>query len=370
MTRERKRVLFLVPAFAGGAGGAERVIATLLRHLDHSRFECHLAVVGAGNAFEEGLPESVTVHRIGATRMRYGLPGIVKLAWRLRPDTILSTVLYLNVVLVLAKPFLPGRPKILLREAVLPSAYLAQALGHSRKWQWLYRYLYPRADLIICLYDAMVDDMARHLAIPRNKLVRIYNPVDLAMVRRFAGGQESPYRRPGPNIVAMGRLQHQKAYDVLLTAFGALRPVVPGTMLTILGEGPLEAQLKQQAVSLGVADAVAFAGFQPNPWPYLKHADLFVLASRYEGLPNSILEALALGVSVVATDCPGGTREIQKSAGQIVLVPPESPEALAEAMIAVLNGRGHKKLSTAEESGESLRRFDIQTIVEEYSRLL
>jgi glycosyltransferase involved in cell wall biosynthesis len=301
--------------------------------------------------------------------MRYGLPGIVKLARRLRPQTILSTVLYLNVVLVLAKPFLSGRPKILLREAVLPSAYLAQALSHPRIWRWLYQHLYPQADRIICLYDAMVDDMANHLAIPRDKLVRIYNPVDIAMVRRLAAAAESPYSGQGPHIVALGRLQHQKAYDVLLHAFTVARKAVPEARLTILGEGPLEGQLKQQAAVLGVADAVSFPGFQANPWPYVKHADLFVLSSRYEGLPNSLLEALALGVPVVATDCPGGVREIQISAGQIVLVPPEAPEALAEAMIRALNC-GQKGASTAQESDEPLRRFDIQTIVEEYSRLL
>jgi glycosyltransferase involved in cell wall biosynthesis len=189
------------------------------------------------------------------------------------------------------------------------------------------------------------------------------------MVRRLADAAENPYNGPGPHMIAMGRLQHQKAYDVLLTAFTAVRKAIPGARLTILGEGPLEGQLKQQAAGLGVVDAVAFAGFQANPWPYVKHADLFVLASRYEGLPNSVLEALALGVSVVATDCPGGTREIQKSAGQIVLVPPESPDALAEAMIAALNSRQGRS-SAAKESDESLRRFDIQTIVEEYSRLL
>jgi len=137
----------------------------------------------------------------------------------------------------------------------------------------------------------------------------------------------------------------------------------------ILGEGPLEGQLKQQAAALGVTDAVSFAGFQTNPWPYVKHADLFVLSSRYEGLPNALLEALALGVPVVATDCPGGVREIQESAGQISLVPPESPSALADAMVAALH-RERDARSGREERQESLGRFDTQKVVEEYARLL
>src|SRR5689334_7133168 len=121
MILSRKKVLFLVPAFAAGVGGAERVITILLRHLDHSRFECHLALVGEGRAFLEDVPGEVAVHHLGVSRMRYCAPAVVGLIRQLRPDTILSTVIYLNAMLMLARPFLSGRPRILLREASLPS---------------------------------------------------------------------------------------------------------------------------------------------------------------------------------------------------------------------------------------------------------
>jgi len=369
MISERKRILFLLPAFARGVGGAERVITTLLRHLDHSRFECHLAVVGKGDAFLDGLPDPVVVHHLGVSRMRYALPGIVKLARRLKPQTILSTVVYLNVELIMAKPFLFDRPKILLREAVLPSALLAQDMRHPRIWKWFYSRLYPRADQIICLFDGMVNDMVEHFGIPRGKLVRIYNPVDIEMVRRQGRAAESPYSGSGPHMVAMGRLQHQKAYDVLLCAFAGVLKSVPSARLAILGEGPLEHQLKAQAIRLGIDNAVSFLGFQANPWPYVKHADLFVLASRYEGLPNAVLEVLALGTPIVATDCPGGIREIQKSAPQIVLVAPENAPALTDAIISTLN-RPKETCISQVEAEECLRRFDIQQIADEYTRLL
>jgi glycosyltransferase involved in cell wall biosynthesis len=364
---ERKRILFLVPAFAGGVGGAERVISTLLRHLDHSRFECHLGVVGEGNAFLDGVPTTVTMHQLGAARMRYSMPGIVRLVRRLKPQTILSTVVYLNVILMMSKPFFPGRPKILLREAILPSAFAAQASRYPRIWKWFYRHLYPRADQIICLFDGMVDDMVE-LGIPRAKLVRIHNPVDIEMIRRKAEGTESPYSGSGPHLVAMGRLQHQKAYDVLLHAFAGVRKSASGAQLAILGEGPLEQQLKKQAVSLGIGDAVSFLGFQANPWPYVKHAHLFVLSSRYEGLPNVVLEVLALGTPVVATDCPGGIREIQQSAPQIVLVPPDDPGSLTDAIVSMLSRP--KEASSQVKPEECLLRFDTQKIVDEYTRLL
>lgn len=368
MTPSRKKILFLVPAFAAGVGGAERVITVLLRHLDHSRFECHLALVGEGRAFLEDIPREVTVHHLGVSRMRYCVPAIVKLSWQVRPDTILSTVIFLNAMLMLARPFLSGKPRILLREASLPSAFLAQGARNPRILKWMYRVLYPKADQIICLCDAAIKDMVEHLGIRRDKLVRIYNPVDVEMVRRLAEGAESPYTGPGPHVIAMGRLQREKAYDVLLRAFSSVLKAFPTARLTILGEGPLETQLKQQAVELGIDHVVAFPGFQKNPWPYMKHADLFVLASRFEGLPNALLEVLALGVPVVATDCPGGVREIQKSAHEIVLVPPEDHAAFATGIIAALS-KPTRERPSPRQVAESLKDFDLQHAVREYSQL-
>src|ERR1051326_76897 len=364
-----KKVLFLVPSFAAGVGGAERVITILLRHLDHSRFELQRALVGGGRAFLEDVPRDVTVHHLGVSRMRYCGPAVVGLIRQLRPDTILSTVIYLNAMLMLARPFLPGRPRILLREASLPSAFLAQGARYPRILKWMYRQLYPRADQIICLCDAAINDMVEHLGISRDKLVRIYNPVDVEMLRRLAEDAESPYIGSGPHVMAMGRLQREKAYDVLLRAFSSVLKTFPQAQLSILGEGPLEIQLKEKAAELGVDHAVTFPGFQKNPWPYVKHADLFVLASRFEGLPNALLEALALGVPVVATDCPGGVREIQRSARAIVIVPPENDVALASGIVAALS-QPRSGRPSSRQVAESLREFDLQNVVREYSQLL
>jgi len=122
-------------------------------------------------------------------------------------------------------------------------------------------------------------------------------------------------------------------------------------------------------VGLGVGHSVAFPGFQKNPWPYVKHADLFVLASRFEGLPNALLEALALGVPVVATDCPGGVREVRKSAPEIVLVPPEDHVALAAGIVAALS-KPKSERPSSRQVAEGLSDFDLQNVVREYSQLL
>ena len=110
---------------------------------------------------------------------------------------------------------------------------------------------------------------------------------------------------------------------------------LPGARLAILGEGPQKDELIAQAQALGLADVVRFSGFQQNPWPYLRYADLLVVPSRREAFGNVLLEALALGTPVIAADCPGAIREIYGDHPAVRLVPPENPAALAEAIIGL-----------------------------------
>jgi glycosyltransferase involved in cell wall biosynthesis len=333
---ELKKILFLIPAFVGGGGGAERVIITLLRHLDHNRFQCHLGLVLAGKAFLDQVPAEVVVHQMGVTRMRYCLPSIVKLAWKIRPQTVLSTVSYLNMMSILARPCLPLNVRLLIREATTPSAFIAKDTANPRLWDFVYRRLYRHADTIICLSDSMKRDLAEHFLVPPGKMVRIYNPVDIELIKRSAHATANPYGTPGPNLVAVGRLRKEKGVDLLVDAMQAVVQKIPGAHLTILGEGPDATALKQQAHKLSLDGKIEFRGFVQNPWVYVRNADLFVLPSRAEGLPNALLEALALGTPAVASNCVEAMRELQSIDQRIVLFPTENPAAMAEAIVSAL----------------------------------
>ena len=368
MPSARRRVLLLVPSFAGGAGGAEHVFSILLRHLDRRLFELHIAVAQGRHSHLKDIPDDVCVHDLHVSRMRYALPRIVSVAWKVRPQTILSTVSYLNAMLMLAKPFLPRGAKLLLREATTPSAFILQESSHPRFWTWAYRHLYKRADRIICLSDAMLSELVERFGLPRAKLVRIYNPVDAESVRRLAIEARNPYSGEGPHLVTAGRLQRPKGLDVLLDAMPQVMEELPNAKLAVLGEGPLEPELKNQARMLGVAQAVTFLGFQQNPWPYMKHADLFVLPSRFEGLPNALLEALVLGKAVIASDCPGGVREIQASFPNVLLVPPENPAALAEGIIRMC--RSPHEAKSSKQATEDPDSFDLQVAIKKYTDAL
>src|SRR5258707_4018592 len=278
MTGGRKKVLFLIPSLEGG--GAERVFSMLLRHLDRTRFEPHLAILQAGGTYLRDIPSDVAVHDLKVSRVRYALPSIVRLVWKIRPQTLLSTLQHLNLALILAKPLLPRGTKLLVREAAIVSTVLREERAHPQFWAWLYRHLYGRADAVICLSDSMVDDLVVNFGLPREQLVRIYNPVDIGRVRQLADVGENPYSSPGPHLVAAGRLTRQKGLDILLDALPAVLQRFPSAQLAILGEGPLQAELTEQAQRLGLNGRVHFLGFQQNPWLYFKHADVFVLPSR------------------------------------------------------------------------------------------
>jgi glycosyltransferase involved in cell wall biosynthesis len=281
---------------------------------------------------------------------------------------MLSTPLNLNLTLILGKPLLPRGTRLLVRESTTASVFLGET-QNPKIWTWLYRKLYKKADRIVCLSDWIVDDMVAKLGVPREKMVRIYNPVDINRVLELAETGGNPYSGPGPHVVAAGRLSREKGFDVLLAAMPAVFEYLPDSRLTILGDGPLRDDLNNQMHKLGLSKVVSFLGFQQNPWRYLKHADVFVLPSRYEGLSNILLEVLAIGRPVVATDCPGAVREVQGCDEEMIVVPPEDPVALAEAIVSVCR-RSRREHEHLEPARLRLRKFNLQQIIDEYSALL
>jgi len=361
MTAERKRVLFLSISFMGG--GAERVFSTLLRHLDRTRFEPHLGLLHLQGPYLAELPGDVPVYDLRVSRLRYAMPAIVGLVRKLNPHTVLSTIQSLNLQVMLSKPFFPSKTRVLIREAAISTETLEGQLAHPQIWQWLYRRFYKRADRVICLSDTMQRDLVENFNVPIEKTVRIYNPVDAERIRELAALGGSPYSGAGPNVVAAGRLSAEKGFDLLLAAFSKVIKQFPQAELTILGDGPLKHDLMKQVQDHELGGNVRFRGFESNPWRYFKHADLFVLPSRYEGLPNVVLEALALAKPIVATDCPGGIKEIQTSDPEMILVPVGDSVALADAICMACSKPGRTK------GPPDLSKFNLHHALDEYSQL-
>jgi glycosyltransferase involved in cell wall biosynthesis len=330
--KSRRPIMFVLPTLGGGAA---RVVVTLLRHLDRTRFEPHLVVFYTfyGFWFRSEVPDDVVLHVLEARRARNAMPKLVGVIWRVRPAVLVATQGYINFLLLLAKPFLPSC-KIVIRE-VIGERYME----HNRYRDLLYRCylrLVRRADRIITQTEAVARRLSGEIA-PRSRQVEcIHNPVDVDRLAAAARIAENPFIGPGPHVLAMGRLTYQKGFDLLLRAMARVRAAGVPAHLTIVGVGELEADLRAEARALGIADAVELAGFQDEPARYFAHADLFVLSSRYEGMPNVVLEALACGCPIVACDCPHGVSEIVHDAVNGRLVPPDDVEALSAAIVQVL----------------------------------
>jgi glycosyltransferase involved in cell wall biosynthesis len=257
----------------------------------------------------------------------------------------------------------------LIREDSSPSAQNTQGRKHPRLWNWLYGQFYPRADKIVCVGDYVLNDLADNFGIPRSKLARIYNPVDVDLTRQLAEVGGNPYSGKGPHLVAAGRLSREKGVDVLLDAMPLVRAALADADLTLLGEGPLKPDLLAQRERLGLSGVVHLAGFRPNPYPYFKHADVFVLPSRFEGFGLVLIEALAVGTPVVASDCPGAVREILADCPIARLVPPSDPKALAETIVSAVKS-ATRELQSDKGLDALLRRFEVERVVRDYEELL
>lgn len=320
-------VAFVLPSFAGG--GAERVMLTVLSRLDRSRFAPRLIVLDGEGPLRSMLPPDISSTDIERPRLRGALPALRRELRREPPRVVLSTLGYLNQGILALKPALPKGIRYIVREANLPTR---TDLGRTGKlMNWGYRRLYPRADVILCPAKRVAEVLRERYKLPERKLQVIYNPVDQEALRRKAS---PPHREPGEGLrlVASGRLTAQKGFDRLIEMF-SLFP--PDARLTILGGGPDRAALEEQAVVEGVEDRIRLAGFQDNPWAHYAGADAFLLPSRWEGLPNAALEALACGTPVIATPESGGIGEIADLASDGAVTLAEAGPAFVHAVASL-----------------------------------
>ncbi|EGT0014957.1 glycosyltransferase [Clostridium perfringens] len=356
----RKKLAIVVPSLNGG--GAERVIINLIRNLDRSKFDIRLILIKKQGVYVNLIPNDVSVVDLNSDRVRYSIFKLVKELKKIKPDTILSTLGHLNLVLLAIRPFIRKDTKILIREANTPSKSISELSNNKRKFFLkLYKYLYPKADLIIAQCEDMKNDIIECLKVDEKKIKYIYNPLDINKIL-INKERENPYDRNKINLISVGRLSYQKGFDILLDAFKIVNEKFLNTHLTILGDGELKDDLQNQAKRLNIDDKVSFVGFKENPYPYYYYSDMYVLSSRWEGFPNSLLEALACETKVVAVNCKSGPKEILCDNQYGILVDEENAKSLADGII--------KYIPQKNKTGNRACFFDINKIIKEYEEVL
>lgn len=255
---------------------------------------------------------------------------------RARPDVLLSADNYANLAAVHAREIAGWDGTLLLSQRNHTSTYAAQkpALISAIHRE------YPKADGVVAVSEGVAEDL-RHLGLPAGLIHTIYNPI---VEPGFFEAAAQPIDHPWfggdlPVVLGAGRIGPQKDFPTLLRAFAKMQDMGVEARLVILGEGKTpqaRVDLQTLANELGISERVDIPGFVPTALPYIARADLFVLSSRWEGLPGVLIEALACGTPVVSTDCPSGPEEILQGGDYGPLVPMGDADALAAAMAHVL----------------------------------
>lgn len=269
-------------------------------------------------------------------RMAAAIPRLAAYLRKAKPDVVFATSVPPNIVACMAG--FAGR--LVLRQSnALRIDSDAGLAGIDGRWRdRLIPLLYRRADAIIANSAGVAANLAA-LGLDRRRIVAIPNGVECDRIEAATRAPVTlpwPETRDDPLIVTAGRLVPQKDHAALIRAFARLQVMVR-SHLVILGEGPERRSLETLARNLGIGDRVVFPGYHENPYPFFARANLFVLSSRYEGMPNVLLEALACGLPIVSTDCPHGPAEILKGGEFGGLVPVGDSDNLAQAIARSLH---------------------------------
>ncbi|HKJ71472.1 MAG TPA: glycosyltransferase [Gammaproteobacteria bacterium] len=339
MDADKRLAIFL--SFSGD-GGVEHMMLNLAGAIARRGVAVDLVRARVEGGHAGRVPDGVRVVDLGARHTWSSLPALVRYLRRERPDALLAAKDRANRVALRARRLAGGPPRVAVRLGNHLSRSLAGKSALRRWWRTApMPRIYRRADAVIAVSEGVAEDTAAVTGLPRSTIRVLPNPVVTPeLAARATAEPDHPWlARRGtedpPVLLAMGRLSPQKDFPTLLRAFARLRAERPARLI-VLGEGRDRAALEGLAAELGIAAEVDFPGFAANPYPYLAQADLFVLSSAWEGSPNALVEALALGTPAVSTDCPSGPREILAGGRYGPLVPVADPEALAGALAATL----------------------------------
>lgn len=342
----RPQVVVALPEL--GRGGPDRVLRVVASHLGPERFDVHILVSKADPEMQALLPPTVRLHVLPASRSRIGSRYPVRQTRaalrRIGADIVLAT-LRMNTTTWLATRVYRNRPALVLRVANHVSENRAELIGRAELAEGMRavsrrivfgidRRALRTAERVVAQSTAMRDDLLQ-LGIEPDRIVTITNPMDEEEIERRTATPAVPL--PGrPALVAVGRLTRQKGFDTLVEALPDLLDRHPDLHLTVFGEGPARGALEARVDHLGIGGSVTLAGHVSDALARVATADLLVAPSRYEGLSNAVLEALCVGVPVVATDGPGASQDLVRHPVQGRLVPPEDPRRLVAAIIETL----------------------------------
>jgi glycosyltransferase involved in cell wall biosynthesis len=358
--KNNRKIAFFIPSLRGG--GAERVFVTLANEITKRGFNADLVLAQKEGPYLRDVSSKVNIVDLKSKRILFCLFPLIKYLKGEKPLSLFSTIHHINIISALAGIISMPNTKIIIRT---PNYF---SLSASKKELFLAKFFYKRANKIIAISEGVKKDLASSLKLSPNKIITIYNPIDISSVLEKSKENSSHKwfkNKETKALLGVGRLTEQKDFSTLIQAFAIVKSHNSSVKLIILGEGKERENLKNLIRELRLENDVDIPGFVNNPYSYMANSDIFVLSSKYEGFGNVLVEAMACGTPVVSTDCPSGPSEILNNGKYGKLVPVEDVNALAEAIEETLENPIEKEILQ-----ERAKYFSVEKAVNEYLKLI
>lgn len=345
-----------------GIGGAERVMLLLAQGFIEAGHPVDLVLARAEGPLLSEVPPQARIIDLDTRNPFLMFVRLMEYLRKERAGALLSPFEVTSVVAILAKKISRVTTRIVVRISVHLSRNKRTAQWKKIVERLVVSKAYPLADGIVTVSQGVAEDLAAYAGIPLERVNVIYNPIIPEQLLQAADQSVShPFfvDHQCPVILGAGRLTEQKDFSTLIRAFDIVRRRV-SSRLIILGDGEERLALENLIRSSGLQDLVDLPGFEVNPFAFMKRASVFVLSSKWEGLPNVLIQALACNCPVVSTDCLSGPSEILQGGEYGYLVPVGDAEAVAVAIEAVLKGEIRKP------SAGWLKQYKLDAVVSQY----
>ncbi|MFC2062049.1 glycosyltransferase [Elusimicrobiota bacterium] len=366
-----KKVIFIINSLRGG--GAEKVVALIIKYLDRKEFEPVLILFQKKGSRLKDIEDMVRIYDLKKRMPVLSFMKLVIKTWFIikkeKPDIVVSFMGAANLVALINKKILKSKIKVIagIRNLVLIK------LKYQRFFllrYYIHKYLFPASDLVLTNSFAAKEEVEELLNVPGKKIQVIGNPLEIDEIRKLS---ELPlehkwYNEDVPVIISAGKLTRAKGFEYLITAFARIIRDFK-CRLIILGDGKLKSSLAGLIDELNIKDHVDLPGFRSNPYNYMARSDVFVLSSLWEGLPNVLLEAMACEIPVITTEYSRSVHEIIEDEVNGLVVKPGDADLLAQAILRLLKSKELKE-KFIRENKRKIERFNAEDIVKEYEDLI
>lgn len=351
----KTKIVFFMPGLHGG--GAEKVAVNIIREINQDKYDLHLVLTEKKGKYLDLIPDYVIVHNLNAQKTILSIFKLRKVILDIKPDIIFSTLFRTHIAVDLALLGLKFKPQTIFRSPNSPKL-LIENNQLNIVMKCLLERAYKNANSIIAQTPEMKEEIVKYHFVDKKKITVFLNPIDRKLIDSKIENIESPFNTNYINVVAAGRLTQQKGFDVLIKSFADVISENNKYRLHIIGE---ERDAKEELLhlidKLNLKEYVSLLGFKSNPYQYFYYCDLYVLSSRWEGLPNTVLENLYLKKPIVSTRCIPFMNELIENGKNGILVEVENKKSLAEAIL------NYKTIDTTYKN-EKLNKVSVESLFE------